>query len=102
VFCAAAGTLLGRYDLHTDDTGVEVFAILTMTFILGCWRPQHAWQWALLVGPCAPAAELIFLPGPKAFGQYAAIFAVVIAIGMAGAYIGALTRKAIAAGRGAV
>jgi hypothetical protein len=50
LFCTAADAFLGRYELHTDDTGVEVFFILLATFVLGCWHPRRAWQWALLVG----------------------------------------------------
>jgi hypothetical protein len=90
VFCTAAGGFLGRYELHTDDTGVEVFFILLATFVLGCWHPRRAWQWALLVGPCAPAADWIFKPTQTGL---AVITAVVIAIGLVGSYAGALLRK---------
>ena len=91
-FCLACGAFLGRYELHTDDTGVEVFFILLATFILGCWHPRRAWQWALLVGPCAPLADLLFKPAQQGLH---AIAAVVIAIGLTGSYAGVLLRKAI-------
>ena len=91
-FCLAAGAFLGRFELHTDDTGVEVFSILFATFILGCWHPRRAWQWALLVGPCAPLADLIF--GRSQHGLLG-VAAAVIAIGLIGSYAGVLLRKGI-------
>ena len=91
-FCAAAGLFLGRYELHTDDTGVEVFFILLATFVLGFWHPRRAWQWALLVGPCAPLADWLFKSSQTGL---AAIIAFVIAIGLVGSYAGALLRKGI-------
>ena len=59
-FWIPAVLFLGRYELRTDDTGVELFFVLLITFILGSLHPRHAWQWALLVGPCIPAAEWLF------------------------------------------
>ena len=90
LFCFAAAALLARYDLHTDDTGVEVFLILTVTFLLGCLHPRHAWQWAVLVGAAIPAAELIFAgrgSGTLLVGGF------VIALGLAGSYLGAFVRR---------
>jgi hypothetical protein len=100
-FCIVAAAFLARYELHTDDTGVEVFLILLFTFVLGCWHPRHAWQWALLVGPCAPAADLFQSlfgkeqPVVHSPGGLLTITAVVILIGLGGSYGGALLRKAI-------
>ena len=91
-FCLAAGVFLGRYELHTDDAGVEVFFILLFTFVLGCWHPRHAWQWALLAGPCAPAADWLFKPQSAGLIP---LTAVVIAIGLVGSYAGALLRRGV-------
>jgi hypothetical protein len=96
-FCLAAGAFLGHYELHTDDTGVEVFFILLFTFVLGCWHPRHAWQWALLVGPCAPAADWIFKSGQTGL---LAITAAVVAFGLVGSYAGAWVRKGMAMSTG--
>jgi hypothetical protein len=96
-FCLAAGAFLGRYELHTDDTGVEVFFILLATFVLGCWHPRRAWQWALLVGPCAPAADWIFKAGQTGL---LGITAAVIAFGLVGTYAGVFFRKGIAVSAG--
>ena len=95
-FCFTAAALLARYDLHTDDTGVEVFLILAVTFLLGCLRPRHAWHWALLVGPWIPAAELLFgrrSPAGINVPGLAALAAFVIVLGLAGSYAGAFARR---------
>jgi hypothetical protein len=100
-FCLIGGAFLAYFELHTDDTGIEVFLILLLTFVLGCWHPRNAWQWALLVGPCAPAADLFQTMRGKAVteihspGGLATVAAVVILIGLAGSYAGALLRKGI-------
>lgn len=83
-----ATLFLARFELHTDDTGVEVAFLLAITFILGLLHPRRAWQWALMVGPAIPAADL--LTGKSA---PAALLPIVIAIGLVGAYAGALLRK---------
>ena len=84
---------LGRFELHTDDTGIEVGLLLFITFVLGILQPRHAWQWALLVGPCIPIAQLLFR-SPRA-GDLALLFAVTIVLGLAGSYAGAGLRWAI-------
>jgi hypothetical protein len=105
-FCLAAGLFLASFELHTDDTGVEVGLILLLTFVLGCWHPRHAWQWGLLVGPWAPAADLWALRfggarhGLDHAGGLLLLTGVVIALGMAGSYAGALLRKGVQAASG--
>lgn len=91
-FCLAAAVFLGRYELHTDDTGVEVFFILLFTFVLGCWHPRHAWQWALMIGPSAPLADFIFGARPA---PLIPLTGVVIVIGLAGSYAGAWFRGSV-------
>jgi hypothetical protein len=93
-FCVAADAFLGRFELHTDDTGVEVFFLLLATFVLGSCHPRRAWQWALLVAPAIPAADWIFKPAQTGL---LLLTAVTIVIGMVGSYGGALLRKGIAA-----
>ena len=106
LFCLAAGLFLASFELHTDDTGVEVFFILLFTFVLGCWHPRHAWQWALLVGPWAPAADVWQLnfgntkPALEHTGGLLLVTGVVIALGLAGSYAGALLRKGVRAAAG--
>jgi hypothetical protein len=93
LFCLAAGAFLGRFELHPDDTGVEVAFLLLATFILGCWHPRHAWQWAALVGVWIPAAELVFRR-PPVNASSLLVGAFVLSIGLAGSYLGVLVRKA--------
>jgi|SRR5271157_2887322 len=94
VFWLPAVLFLGRFELHTDDTGVEVFFLLLITFVLGCLHPRRAWQWALLVGPAIPLADLAFgHPQPAAGAPL--LLAVVVALGLAGSYAGAGLRRAI-------
>jgi hypothetical protein len=101
LFCLAGGLFLASVELHTDDTGVEVFCILLSTFVLGCWHPRHAWQWALLVGPWAPGADLWQLqfgtvkPDLSHTGGLLLLTGVVIALGLAGSYAGAFVRKGV-------
>ncbi len=90
-FCLAAGAFLARFELHTDDSGVEVFLILAITFLLGCLHPRRAWQWALLVGAWIPGADLAF--GKQGLRGAALLMAFVSAVGLAGSYAGALLRQ---------
>ena len=99
-FCLAAAAFLAWFELHTDDTGLEVIYILAVTFALGCWRPRNAWQWALLVGPWAPAADILraILGGPTGIpihGGLASVAIAVVVVGLIGSYAGALLRKGI-------
>ncbi len=89
--CLAAGAFLARFELHTDDTGVEVFLILAVTFLLGCLHPRRAWQWALLVGAWIPAADLAF--GRQGLRGAALLMAFVSAVGFVGSYAGAFARR---------
>ena len=100
VFCLASGAFLGHFELHTDDTGVEIGLLLIATFILGCWHPRHAWQWPLLVGLWIPAAELIFRRPPVNASSFG-VAAFVLAVGLAGSYLGVLVRKGFFVASGA-
>lgn len=98
VFLVPAVLFLGRFELHTDDTGVEVLFLLLITFVLGCLHPRHAWQWALLVGPVIPLAEILF--GHPALGRdpvrgMLLLLTVVVVLGMVGSYAGAGVRRVV-------
>ena len=99
LFCLAAGAFLGRFELSSDDTGVEVGLLLIATFILGCWHPRHAWQWPLLVGLWIPAAELVFHKSPVNTSS-AVVAGFVLLVGFAGSYLGLFVRKAVTGGVG--
>lgn len=97
LFALAAGAFLGRFELHTDDTGVEVGLLLVATSVLGSLHPRHAWQWAVLVGLWIPAAELVFRR-PPVHASSLLVAAFVLSVGLAGSYLGALVRGAASAG----
>ena len=46
-----AGLALARYDLNTDDTGVEVGLLLIASIGLAALSPRRWWVIALCVGP---------------------------------------------------
>jgi hypothetical protein len=99
VLWAASGAFLMRFELHSDDAGVIALFILMATCLLGSLHPHRAWQWALLVGPCVPAADLIFGSPHARFplSDAAKLTAFVVAIGLVGAYLGVLLRKTVSA-----
>jgi hypothetical protein len=91
----AAAVFLGRFELNSDDVGVEVFFILLFTFILGCWYPKRAWLVSLL-GLSIPLAELIWgqpRPTLNHASGLAMLAGFVALIGIVGSYSGVLMRK---------
>ena len=95
VFGLVAAIFLGRFELHSDDAGVEVFFILLFTFMLGCWYPKRAWLVSLL-GLSIPIAELIWgqpRPSLNHTSGLAILAGFVAVIGVAGSYSGVLIRK---------
>lgn len=92
--CAAGAAFLMHYELHTDDTGVEVAFLLVITLVLGFLHPGRPWIWGLIEGLAIPAAELLF--GRSQSGlRLLPIGAVTTAIALAGSYIGALAGRAL-------
>lgn len=96
VFWAAAGGFLMSVEMHTDDAGVVALLVLAIGFVLGAMHPVRVWQWALLVGPCVPAAHWIF-GKPESFSARDTLLLLgfVIALGLAGAYTGVVARRAV-------
>ena len=99
LFCALAIAFVARLELHSDDTGVEVFFILVTTLILGFWHPARAWQWALLVGITVPAAGWIWRTPRPAIDLLVPAF--VIGVGLGGSYTGVLLRRIFSSARSA-
>ena len=95
LFCLAAMIFIGKFELHTDDSGVVVFFVLAMTFILGCMHPRRAWLWALSA-LCVPAADLFWGASNPDLNHPASLLMlalVVTGLGLAGSYSGLLFRK---------
>jgi hypothetical protein len=99
VLWIAAAAFLMRFELHSGDAGVIALFILLATCLLGSLHPRHAWQWALLVGPAVPAANVIFGSPDRPFepADAAKLLVFVVAIGLVGAYLGVLLRKTLSA-----
>ena len=98
LFCLAGGAFLGRFELHTDDTGVEVFLLLVITLLLGFLHPRHAWQWSLLVPLWIPAAQIFFGRERAALsGSSLLLVGFVCLVGLGGSYGGVAMRKMISA-----
>ena len=70
-----------------DDTGISAGMIFGVTAVLGAVMPERAWLWALAVGVWIP------LLGITVHHNTGTLLALVIAF--AGAYAGALGRKAM-------
>ena len=92
--CALAAVLfLGRFELHSDDTGVEVAFVLLFTFILGYWQPKRAWIFSL-IGLSIPLAELVW--GAPSLKKAALIGLFVMVISVTGSVTGVLARRMMA------
>ena len=92
LLCAAAMVFLGYFELHTDDTGVEVAALGACAFVLGSLDPRRAWLWPSLVGASIPGAELLF--GKREIhGGLAGVAAFVLAVSLIAGLTGAFARR---------
>ena len=85
---------MGYFELHTDDTGLEVVSLGVCAFFLGCLDPRRAWLWALLVGASIPGAELLF-PAHQLHGGLLGISAFVLAVSLIAGLTGAFARKMV-------
>jgi hypothetical protein len=98
LLCLTGGAFLGRFDLHTDDTGVEVFFLIVITFLLGFLHPRRAWQWSLLVPLWIPAAEVFFgRARPPLTWSTLLLACFVCLVGLGGSYAGVAFRRMISA-----
>jgi hypothetical protein len=86
VVSLAAGLFLARYDLNTDDTGIEVGLLLVASALLAVLAPKRWWVVALCVGLPIPIVELVV-------GHAALPPAGIVALGVA--FVGALIGRGI-------
>ena len=90
--------LLGRYELHTDDTGMVVFFILASAFVLTWMNPERRWLWSL-VGWCVPAAEQFWgkpLSGLPDLQSRLMLLAFVTVIGFVGSFVASFLKRSTA------
>ena len=99
VLAALICSFLAHYDLHTDDTGVEMLFLVVAGCILALVEPRQPWRWGLLVGLtifASEAANRIFVrPNPTLGGWWGYVLVGVVAAtaGCIGAFAGAGVRR---------
>jgi hypothetical protein len=90
------GLFAGAIDVKCGDLLLTALCVLAATMLLGALHPERAWRWTLLVGsfvPCVQvAAFLLFRQKPYRAQIYESFLGFIT--GIAGAYGGALARKA--------
>ena len=93
---AVLGLCAGLIELKFADLLLTALFVLASTMLLGAMRPQRPWQWTLMVAVFVPLVQLAayFLRTQKPYRAqiYESFLGVVT--GIAGAYGGALGRRA--------
>jgi len=92
MLCVAGAAFLMRFELHTDDTGVEVAMVLALSLLLGAVQPARPWLWGLIVGLSIPLSEVLF--GTRSWSMVP-VGAFTLALALAGSYGGALLVRAL-------
>jgi hypothetical protein len=98
VFAAAAGFFAGWADIKVGDLLFTALLVLAPCMLLGVMRPAKPWRWVAIVGAFVPLVELagyVFLTAKPYRAQIYESFLAFFP-GIAGAYGGALMRRAIA------
>jgi hypothetical protein len=92
-----AGAFAGWVDIKVGDLLLTALLVLAPCMIFGMWRPAKPWRWVFIVGACVPIAELLGYVLLKEKPDRAQIYESFLAFlpGIAGAYGGAMLRRAI-------
>ncbi|HXY49176.1 MAG TPA: hypothetical protein VEI01_06975 [Terriglobales bacterium] len=97
VFAAVTGGFAGWVDIKMGDLLFTALLVLVPCMLLGVMRPERPWRWVALIGVCVPLADLlgylILVEKPSRAQIYESFLAFLP--GIAGAYGGALMRRAI-------
>ncbi len=94
---ALAGMGTGFVDVAVNDLLFTALLVLGACMLLGLLRPRWPWRWVVLVGVFVPVAELaayLVMAVKPTRGQVYGSFLTALP-GMAGAYGGAVMRRAI-------
>jgi|SRR5215469_3553444 len=94
---AIAGAFAGWVDIKVGDLLLTALLVLAACMILGIWRPAKPWRWVFIVGAFVPLAELLGYVLLQEKPDRARIYESFLAFlpGIAGAYGGAMMRRAI-------
>ena len=97
VFAAFAGMFAGWVDIKVGDLLLTALLVLAPSMLLGLMRPERPWRWVAIVGVFVPVAELLGYLVLAQKPYRAQIYESFLAFlpGIAGAYGGALMRRAI-------
>lgn len=96
-FAAFAGMFAGWVDIKVGDLLFTALLVCGPCMLLGLMRPQRPWRWVAIVGICVPLAVLlgylVFTQKPGRSQIYESFLAFLP--GFAGAYGGAMMRRAV-------
>ncbi|HEV7219688.1 MAG: hypothetical protein ACHP8A_16770 [Terriglobales bacterium] len=90
------GTCAGFLDLLVGDLLGTALFVLVSTMVLGALCPEKPWRWTVTVGICVPLVRLgaYLLFGQKPYRAQIYESALGFVTGVAGAYSGAVARRA--------
>lgn len=94
---AIIGVTVGCVDVAVNDLLFTALLVLGACMLLGLLRPRWPWRWVVVVGVFVPVAELaayLVMAVKPTRGQVYGSFLTALP-GMAGAYGGAVMRRAI-------
>ena len=98
VFATFAGMFAGWVDIKVGDLLLTALLVLAPCMLLGLMRPERPWRWVAIVGILVPIAVLmgylVLTEKPYRAQIYESFLAFLP--GVAGAYGGAMMRRAIA------
>jgi ABC-type multidrug transport system permease subunit len=97
LLAAIAGIGTGWVDVAVDDLLFTALLVLMACMLLGLLRPRWPWRWVVVVAVFIPLTELmayVIMTVKPARGQVYGSFLTALP-GMAGAYGGAVMRRAI-------
>jgi hypothetical protein len=97
VIAAGAGMFAGWVDIKVGDLLFTALLVLAPCMVLGVLRPSRPWRWVAIVAVSVPVAELLGFVLLTEKPYRAQIYESFLAFlpGIAGAYGGALMRRAI-------
>src|SRR5437764_14256384 len=96
VLGAILGMCAGILDIKFGDLLLTALFVLASTMLLGVLRPERPWRWTVIVGVFVPLVQLIAYLSLTRKPYRAQIYESFLGFlpGIAGAYGGALGRKA--------
>jgi hypothetical protein len=56
-----ASACIGYINLHNDEVQLPFGILLLSSFLIGAFKPRHAWVWAIVVGLGVPVSSLLSL-----------------------------------------